>query len=75
MADIETCFYCGKPASRICDGIIGRKTGIEIKSFDDFEQSIITCDRPLCDDCVAESATIFFDGVSDRKLAHRDHSL
>lgn len=41
MSDLF-CFYCSKPATKLCDG--KTETG--------------TCDRPMCDNCVAQQGSV-----------------
>lgn len=43
----DTCCYCGKPATKLCD----------FRFRDDS-----TCDRAMCDNCVGSTSPIFFDG-------------
>ena len=59
----ETCHYCGRPAVRLCDGVVGwlSHDGRVIDTSDPAEAAA-TCDRPLCAACVATSSPVFFDG-------------
>jgi hypothetical protein len=70
------CFYCEKPASLLCDGVIGWLYGGS-NSFPgkepyptintgrrtgNPEKSVFKCDRPLCAAHVQESYPVFYNG-------------
>ena len=55
MAKKETCLFCGKPATLLCDGIIGWDA-------DEDARGIFTCDAPMCRECATWHGNIFFSG-------------
>lgn len=53
----EKCYRCGKPAAKLCDGIVS--VALTWKTEDD--DGIRTCDRPMCADHIARSdGPVFF---------------
>jgi len=60
----ETCVFCGKPATKLCDFPMGYAGVIfdlpeEEKVFDCHGKDItadqmVTCSRPMCDECATE---------------------
>lgn len=51
------CYACGKPAERLCDGIVS----IALAGSVDDDDMIRTCDRPMCNDHIAHTeGPIFF---------------
>jgi hypothetical protein len=61
--DLEVQCACGKTATRLCDGIVALVRDPNHDAFPVMvrlrENPIVTCDRPLCDECVAKSHPIF----------------
>ncbi len=54
----DSCFYCGKPATKLCDG--RTETG--------------TCDRPMCQNCVAHQGLFIACGIRGKNKKRRSHA-
>lgn len=63
------CFHCGRPATLLCDYILGfEKAGTQqIPGYPphdviDDDSEMFTCDRPLCDRCATNKGHTFYCG-------------
>lgn len=61
----ETCHYCGRPATKLCDGVIGWLSFDGRLIATDEPDPAATCDRPLCEACAAASSPWFLDGTTE----------
>lgn len=55
---MATCYYCDKEATALCDFMYLNREGL-------LSEDNRTCDRPMCEDHVAESSNMFFDGDAE----------
>jgi hypothetical protein len=65
METPDTCYYCGQPATLLCDGVLGY--GYELdrgRKVMTTHTPVYTCDRALCQRCAVISSPIFFDGTN-----------
>lgn len=64
------CHYCGAPAVKLCDHVIGFASDDEHIHK---KSEMITCSRPLCDECATKEGIIFFSDGPDTIDLCRDH--
>ncbi|WP_114500292.1 hypothetical protein [Klebsiella variicola] len=62
MAKKETCLFCGKPATLLCDGIIGWDADEDENHHLSNARGIFTCDALMCRECATWHGNIFFSG-------------
>lgn len=69
MAATEPCFYCGKPAAILCDGVLGtlKAPGTNVA---DRAAKAYTCNRPLCREHVNKHIPIHYN--MGRRRSHWD---
>ena len=60
MASNDVCYYCGRQAEVLCDGIVRHIHNPDMPFGCDFP----TCDRPMCRGCTVESSPVFYDGTT-----------
>ena len=59
---LTLCFYCDNLAICYCDGIIDRKPN-----------TLVTCDRPLCQDCILNSSSVFYKFTHGTEVDSNDY--
>ncbi|XWJ90312.1 hypothetical protein ACRARH_26065 [Phytobacter ursingii] len=62
MPKPEKCLFCGKPATLLCDGIIGWDADEDENHHLSNPRAIFTCDAPMCSECGTWHGNIFFSG-------------
>ncbi len=62
MAKQEKCLFCGKPATLLCDGLIGWDADEDERGLLCNIRGMFTCDAPMCADCGTWHGNIFFSG-------------
>lgn len=56
------CLFCGKPATLLCDGLIGFDADEDENGRMMNCRGMFTCDAPMCQDCATWHGNIFFSG-------------
>lgn len=68
------CHHCNAPADHLCDYVLGAASD---DGFIHLDSEIITCSRPVCDECrtvVAVSFDIHGPGTVETRDLCRDHA-
>lgn len=80
MGEDDECFYCGAPATRLCDFVMalkiheGHTAEAGHPCIDGDDPEVYSCDRPLCDDCAVMAGIQTATGECDRIDHCRDHA-
>ncbi|WP_337049984.1 hypothetical protein [Serratia fonticola] len=56
------CMFCSKPATLLCDGILGYDADTDEDGHMTAVRKLQTCDAPLCRACATWRENIFFSG-------------
>ena len=48
---LRICEFCGRPATKVCDGLLNKAVWFDIREPGDIWHNIMTCDKLICDTC------------------------